>query len=187
MSLLVVNDVVKGGNHSVTDSGRPAETRYLQNLAKNWFDSREELSRRNRERQYRYVKQRIIFEEFLNPVDYELQLFLFNGEFRFGMVFFRQFHHKELSYRLYDKDWELREPGSQRYVHSFDTSGQAVPPPPQSIMDSLKALCHSIDQVRADFYVCDGRYYFSEFTFTHNAGGAGMIGKYDAELGRYWL
>ena len=49
--------------------------------------------------------------------------------------------------------------------------------PPRELLEKLLKLCRSIDHVRADFLVSGGKYYFSEFTFTHNGpGGPGAAG-----------
>lgn len=187
MSMLVVGGIVRGGNRSVAYAGRTADTRFLQSVAHAWFTSKYEALRRERERQYTFVRPGILFEQFLDPVDYELQLFLFNGRCRFSMVFYRGFHHQGATHRLYDERWRRLEPGSAESASLYEREAPETPRPPAELTEKLAHLCRSLDHVRADFYACGGQYYFSEFTFTHASGDAGFIGRYDAKLGRHWL
>jgi hypothetical protein len=187
MSLLVENGIVKGGNRTTEGSWRLCESRYLQRVAQGWLNSHGERQRRRRERHYQQVRPGILFEQSLDPVDYELQLFLFDGQCRFAMVIYRGFHHKQVSHRLYDENWQPLEPGSDDAASSYERTREDIAQPPIELLENLRGLCQSIDHVRADFLVCGGRYFFSEFTFTHNAGaGPGMIGRYDPDLGLFW-
>ncbi|OOZ40493.1 hypothetical protein BOW53_07540 [Solemya pervernicosa gill symbiont] len=187
MSLLVKSGTIQGGNRDLTHAEVVADTDHLRSIADAWFQSRRQMKRRLKERQYSFVKPGIIFEQHIEPIDYELQLFLFNGCYRFAMVFFRDFHHDGITHLLYDEQWQKLEPGSEKAIKRYAKQRSNIPPPPSSILKSLVQLCHSVDQVRADFYVCGEDYYFSEFTFTHSGGSPGFIGRYDAELGRFWL
>jgi len=187
MSLLVEDGVVKGGNRTNDSLNHKFDTEFLQETAVKWFNSEEEKKRRKRQKHYAQLKPGIIIEEFLNPIDYELQLFLFDGHFRFALVLFREFHHSTVSHQMYDEKWNLLEPGSEEFDNFYQHTKGRVAPPPLDLLEKLHNLCEAIDHVRADFFVCGGKYYFSEFTFTHNGGmGAGFIGKYDAELGLFW-
>ena len=118
----------------------------------------------------------------VRPVDYEVQLFLFAGRFRLALVFFRPFVFKNDAHHIYDEDWTLREASAAPAPPCIE-----VPRPPASLFETLERLCRPIDHVRVDFMVSDGRYHFSEFTFTHNGKyGPGLIASFDAQLGGYW-
>jgi len=187
MSLLVEDGVVQGGNRTLGSKTRKCSTALLRETAAGWFSSKTEKKRRKRQKHYRQLKPGILIEEFLTPIDYELQLFLFEGRCRFAMVIFREFHHSTVAHQLYNEEWELLEPGSQEFGELYWNGEAVIAPPPSDLLETLQSLCAPIDHVRADFFVCGGRYYFSEFTFTHNGGrGAGFVGKHDAELGRFW-
>lgn len=186
MSLLVVDGIVRGGNRDLADAGRVADTAFLREVAQGWLDSKREARRRARERHYRQVDPGILFEQFIEPVDHELQLFLFDGRFRLALVGYRGFHHAASTHRLYDEHWRRLPPGSPEAESRYEWAAPETPRPPAQLFDDLERLCRHIDHVRADFFVSDGQYYFSEFTFTHNAGQPGFIGRYDAELGRFW-
>ncbi|MDD4882793.1 MAG: ATP-grasp fold amidoligase family protein [Gallionellaceae bacterium] len=187
MSLLVRDGVVQGGNRSLTGAGRSADTAFLRQLAQTWLDSKKEARRRARERHYGRVDPGIVFEQLIEPIDHELQLFLFSGEFRFALVGYRGFHHSGATHRVYDQHWLRLPPGSEEAATRYEREAPETPRPPADLLEALGRLCRHIDHVRVDFFVCDQQYYFGEFTFTHNAGKPGFIGRYDAALGRFWL
>ena len=187
MSLLVENGTVRGGNRSARDAGRPSDPAYLRDVATAWMNSKDEECRRKAQRHYRRVAFGVMFEAYVRPVDYEVQIFLFGGRFRLTLVFFRPFVFENVAHQIYDEDWTLRE-ASAAQLGAPPSPGIAVPRPSASLFEALERLCRPIDHVRVDFMVSDGRYHFSEFTFTHNGhrGRPGFIASFDAELGRYW-
>jgi len=186
MSLLVENGTVRGGNRSAKEAGRRSDPAYLRDVATGWMNSRKEERRRKAERHYRHIGFGVMFEAYIRPVDYEVQLFLFTGRFRLALVFFRAFFFENVTYQVYDEDWVLRESSS---CQSGEPSSPDIEVPrlPASLFEALERLCRHIDHVRVDLMVSGGRYYFSEFTFTHNGQcGPGIIERFDAQLGRYW-
>jgi TupA-like ATPgrasp len=186
-SLLVKDGVVVGLNRSDKGAGRPATAEFLQEVAEKWLKPRGERKRRARERHYGFIRPGILFEEYLDSIDYELQLFLFNGRLCVAMVFYRTFRRERTTHRLYDQNWSLLDPGDESFAPDYEVSGPPTPRPPRELLETLEELCRHIDHVRVDLYAVDGAYFLSEFTFTHAAGSAGNIGKYDAELGRHWM
>jgi len=187
MSLLVTDGIAQGGNRNIVFKGRRADSGILQSVARTWFESPGERLRRAHERHYEFVQYGILFEQFLDPIDYELQLFLFGGRYRLAMVFYRDFFHRGTTHRLYDENWRELGPATPEAEGNYERAAPDTPRPPAELLEKLEELCRGIDHVRADFYACGSEYYFSEFTFTHNLGGPGFIGRYDAGLGRHWL
>jgi len=186
MSLLVENGTVRGGNRKAEGAGRPSNTAYLRQVATKWMKSKKHTRRCKRERHYRQVDFGVVFEAYVQPVDYEVQLFLFAGRFRLALVFFRPFVFQNVAHQIYDEDWTLREQSAAQ-LGAPPSPGIEVPRPPASLFEALERLCGPIDHVRVDFLVSNGRYYFSEFTFTHaGRGGPGLIASFDAQLGRHW-
>jgi hypothetical protein len=186
MSLLIENGMVRGGNRSAQDAGRPSDPAYLRDVATAWMNSKKEERRRKGQRHYRQVDFGVMFEAYVRPVDYEVQLFLFAGRFKLALVFFRPFVFQNVTHQIYDEDWTLREASAAQFNAPLSPDTE-VPRPPASLFAALERLCRAIDHVRVDFMVSDGRYYFSEFTFTHNGTrGPGLIASFDARLGRYW-
>ena len=190
MNLLVEDGLVRGTNTKTDDAGQPADAAYLRQVAEDWSNSFSMRSLLKRQKHYRQITPGVLFEERLAPIDYELQLFLFEGRLRYATVVFRDFHFHltKVRHRSYDRHWQCLAPGSDEAAELYETSEKIIPRPPAKLLKDLKTLCRAIDHVRADFLVCGGKYYFCEFTFTHNGvNGPGLIGKYDAELGAFWL
>ena len=93
---------------------------------------------------------------------------------------------KNVAHQIYDEDWRLQD-ASNAQLGAPPAHCVEVLRPPASLFEALERLCRAIDHVRVDFMVSEGRYYFSEFTFTHNGTrGPGFIAGFDAQLGRYW-
>ena len=72
MSLLVENGIVRGGNRSTKDAGRPSDPTYLRDLAIAWMNSEDHAGLRKAVQPYRNVEFGVIFEDYLCPVDYEI-------------------------------------------------------------------------------------------------------------------
>ncbi len=186
MSLLVENGIVRGSNRSRRDAGRPSDLDYLSGVAIEWMNSKSEARRRKAQLHYRQVDFGVMFEAYVQPVDYELQLFLFEGRFKLALVAFRSFMFQNTAHQIYDEEWTLREALASKSGMSPPPSIE-IPRPPARLFKALERLCRRIDHVRVDFLVSDGRYYFSEFTFTHNGPyGPGLLARFDAQLGRCW-
>ena len=182
--MLVVDGRFEGMNRDRKLVGKYANNIYLRILAFRWLWPGKFLSR---EVHYRYVRPGILFEEFIDPVDYELQLFLFSGICRMTMVLKRGFYHRQGTvYRLYDQNWCRLKPGSEDTRSIYDDSLDETPRPGREDFAALRRLCKHMDHVRVDFFVSNGRLYFSEFTFTHNAGKPSLLGRYETELSYYW-
>ena len=182
MSLLVENGIVRGGNRSTKDAGRPSDPTYLRDLAIAWMNSEGHSSLRRAVQPYRNVEFGVIFEDYLCPVDYEIQLFLFAGHCKLALVFSRPFCFENVQHQIYDENWTLREASAAQVTPRVE-----VPRPPEWLFKALEQLCRPIDHVRVDFMVSGERYYFSEFTFTHNGrNGPGFIANFDSQLGRHW-
>ena len=131
MSLLVENGTVRGSNRSSQDAGRPSDLAYLRDVATAWMNSKSEARRRKAERHYRHVDFGVMFEAYVQPVDYEVQLFLFEGRFRLALVCFRPFVFENDAHQIYDEDWTLREASAA--VGGAARALLEVPRPPASL------------------------------------------------------
>lgn len=184
-SMLVVNGHFQGMNREKRMAGEHADTAGLRRLARQWQSER--MHGTHREIQVRFVEPRILFEEYLSPLEYELQFFLFSGICRLTMLLKRSFDHSQgVRHRLYDQHWRRLEPGWEGCASNYDDSINEAPPPAPEVFEKLARICRHIDHVRVDFFVCGGELYFGEFTFTHNAGKPSLLGKHERELTRYW-
>ncbi len=189
MNLLVRNRVIEGQIHNKTEAGQPANTPNLRRIAAMWLGSARFDLHKIREVQYRFPEPGILIEEYV-PVDYQLEMFLFNGDCRITTVLIPPSDFTVAgnpTFRLYDQDWNLLEPTPNSNDRMYDRSSQYFPPPTAEFLASVKELFGDFDHVRADFIVSRGRHYFGELTFTHNAGKPSLLGHYEDELGQYWL
>ena len=183
--MLVEDGIIRGQNRNREMDGAPANKANLQAIAQTWL--RPHSKRPFNEIQYRFVRPRILFEEFLDPIERELHFFLFHGECKIIMVLEREFDHTRGStHRLYDVNWNRLEPGSSQSALRYDNSEVETPFPGQAVMQKLKKICRTIDHVRVDLFVHAEEYYFSEFTFTHAGGNESKLGRHEIEIGRYW-
>ena len=188
MNLLVIDGTIRGQNWDASFFGKSASLENLKKIATQWltFSTRELL--KAQEIQYGYVKPRIIFEEYV-AVDYELQMFMFDGICQITMVLIRKFNflgQPAPRFRLYDNEWCRIDPGSVSAAPKHDNSPKEIPAPDPVFLQRLNLVCKDFDHVRADFLVSNGRPYFSEFTFTHNAGKSSLLGQYEDTLGIFW-
>ncbi|MCG6871684.1 MAG: hypothetical protein LJE84_05280 [Gammaproteobacteria bacterium] len=187
MSLQVVEGVALGSNRQAQPPGTPADASLLQRQAAEWIYSKAEWQRQARERHYQLLRPRILIEEYLHPIDHELNLFLFEGRCRFALALYRTFRPKgRVRVRLFDGDWKPLAPSCEEVERKWEHDAPPTPVPPRNLLDALAQICGHLGHVRADFIVVEGKYYLGEFTFTHNAGQAGFVGRYEAELGRFW-
>ncbi len=184
-SMLILDGVIQGQNRSHETAGDAANEVNLQTVARPWL--RPHPIRSTAEIHYRFVRPRILFEEYLDEMEYELHFFLFYGKCRMTEVVTRGFDFlRGETYRNYDADWTRLEPGSKQIASCYDNSPAETPRPDSTVLRSLEELCRDIDHVRADFFVCRGEMFFGEFTFTHNRGLKSLLGKYEVKLSHYW-
>lgn len=139
--------------------------------------------------QYRRVPKKIIVEKYLSdgtgklPLDYKI--YCFNGVARCVMLCVgREKGHPK--YYFFDKEWNFLR---------INKDGMAAPadfdlPKPDGIEQAFayaEKLCRPFAFVRADFYLCAGRVFFGELTFTPcGAMDNGMPESLDRLLGE-WL
>ena len=188
MNLLVKEGSIRGQNRDVSDYGKEANRDNLYTISSRWQKSIALDVLRIREIHYQYVTPGVLFEEYI-PVDYELQMFLFDGICKITLAVMREFDctgPSAMRYRLYDEHWVLLDPGSHPNAGLYDRSALEIAAPEPDFLQRLERFCKGFDHVRADFLVSKGKMYFSEFTFTHNAGRPSLLGQYEDELGKFW-
>ena len=187
MSLLVFDGVIRGQNRTAIDMGRKADKKSLVEIAGRWLDSPEASRKCRKELHYRYIKPRIVFEEFLHPIDCELQHFLFFGKCKLARVIRRGFDHSgQGDYCFYDENWNAIHSDIYRSRRRRDVSAGSISLPRYDLLDKLESVCSRIDHVRADFFIVDNRPYFSEFTFTHAGGKNNFSDEWSQKLGQCW-
>lgn len=139
-----------------------------------------------REWPYKYVKPKIIAEQYLEDgtgqlTDYKIHNF--NGEPRFILVCKNRFSKNGLTEDFFTTDWQkipVKRPGN--------STSQSPIECPQALHEMLKLsqmLAKDIPFLRTDFYVVNGKVYFGEMTFYPASGFLGFHPeKYDIEFGK---
>ena len=133
---------------------------------------------KDREKNYKLIRPRIMCDAFLAPADGQLEeykLFCFKGKVGFIQ------HNKQIDGARYDNifdpNWNIL-PVKYGY-NGFE--GDAVPHNGAELIQIAEKLAAPFDFVRVDLYNVDGRIVFSELTF-HSGGG--LIPFYPAEYDR---
>lgn len=152
---------------------------FLRLNARQWLSN---LYAEGSEKQYGLVKPMILFEEYLEDIGMDIELYFFNGKVRVISVFFNEDYKETPMVSYYDENWNL-----------FDTTHPTLPVKSEPIgrplyLDKLIAfgerLAEKIDHVRIDFFISNETVYFGEFTFT--TGGGGALDHLNAMIGNYW-
>lgn len=141
----------------------------------------------SREWPYKNVKPRIIAEEFLSNLDgketVEYKIFCFNGTAKMVLVCKGQAHGSGRTNDFCDLELN-RFPFTSLNPNSEE---KLVKPEQLSeIIGVAEKLAKDIPQVRVDTYLTNGKVYFGEMTFFHNAGFCKIEPEeWDYELGRW--
>jgi hypothetical protein len=147
----------------------PVELARLANL---WM--RSEFPMRMREKHYRSIRPRIIFEQALlnggrPPDDYKFNVFN-PGRDRQPYIFIQhmQGRFERLTQDLYLEDWR---PAPFQLLHQ-KTSGCIAPPPErlEEMLQVARRLAEPLGYMRVDLYQHQGRVYVGELTLTPGAG-----------------
>lgn len=132
---------------------------------------------------YLKIKPVVIAEELLiqdgdlssSLIDYKF--YCINGDPKFCAVMYNR-NNQDHNYKvnLYDTDWRDL---SNLLSESANKGNKDIPIPKN--FELMKSFCHKMCQefsfVRMDFYECNGKLYFGEFTFTPAACTGGSLGK----------
>lgn len=138
---------------------------------------------KDREKNYKLIKPRIMADKFLSPKDgiiEEFKLFCFNGKVR--MISYNKGEGHDRRTNLFDENWNKL---NVRYGYSgFDI--EKMPENKDELISLAERLAEPFEFVRVDLYNIDGKIYFSELTFHPGGGLVPFTPKeFDAELGKY--
>ena len=123
-----------------------------------------------REWPYKDVKPRIIAEEFLDmesEENAEYKMFCFDGNVKYALVCTGLGHSAQRTNDFFDKDFNHLDvikglPNTKKVLKKTEAYDE--------IVELSEKLSVNIPSIRVDFYVIDGRVYFSELTFFHESG-----------------
>ncbi len=130
-----------------------------------WLD--ENFYYKDREKNYKNIKPRIMCDAFLSPKDGQLEeykLFCFKGKVGFIQ------HNKQINGKrhdnIFDQEWKLLP-----VKYGYDGfAGDVKPANGDELTELAEKLSAKFEFVRVDLYNVDGRIVFSELTF-HSGGG----------------
>ena len=148
---------------------------------KKWLN--ENFYFKDREKNYKNIKPRIMVDKFLSPADgviEEFKLFCFYGKVR--MISYNKGEGHNRRTQLYDENWEKLD---VKYGYSgFDV--EKLPDNKDELVKLSEELSKPFDFVRVDLYNIDGKIYFSELTF-HPGGGLVPFtpSSFDETLGKF--
>ena len=140
-----------------------------------------------REFPYKNVKKRIIVEKFMCNSDgtslQDYKVHNFNGAPRLVLVCSNRFSGGAMGETFFDENWnklDLRRPGHPNpYIKKPELFDK--------VLELSRILSKNIPFVRTDFYIIDGKVYFSEITFYPASGMTPFVPeKYDYMFGS-WL
>ncbi len=158
---------------------RECTNNYLRLYAKKWLKN---LYAENTEKQYGLVQPMILFEEYLESLKMDIELYFFNGKVVVIGLFFTEDYTKNPIVSFYDASWNLFDISHPKFL----VKKEPIEKPPY--MDKLIAFgerfAEKIDHVRIDFFVTEEEIYFGEFTFT-TAGGY-EINHLNQMIGNHW-
>ncbi|MBQ3396963.1 MAG: hypothetical protein IJG34_07920 [Synergistaceae bacterium] len=135
------------------------------------------------EMQYRDIKPRIIVEKFMGDAINDYKFLCFGGKPHYCWVDFDRYtNHKR---NMYNLDWEL-QPFNQWHYGNYN--GRVERP---ECFDEMKRiaeiLCEDFGHVRVDLYICEGRIYFGEMTFSNGNGFEEITPEeWSLKLGELW-
>lgn len=152
---------------------------FLRSYAQTWLS---DLFGANKQKQYGLIKPMIFFEEFLENITMDIELYFFNGKVRVIGLFFNEGYSKNPKVSYYDENWNLFDVKHPRLA----TNTEPIDKPPY--LDKLIAFgerfAEKVDHVRVDFFVTEKEIYFGEFTFT--TGGGYSLPHLDLMIGNFW-
>lgn len=153
---------------------------FLRSYAEQWLTN---LYKENKEMQYGLVKPMILFEEYLEDISMDIELYFFNGKVRLISLFFIEDYTKKPMISYYDENWNIFET-----THPKKLLVKNEPIEKPLYIDKLIAFgerfAEKIDHVRIDFFVSKKNIYFGEFTFT--TGGGNNISHLNVMIGNHW-
>jgi hypothetical protein len=144
----------------------------LAELANSWL--RSDFPVRMREKHYRLIPPKILFEQALltdgkPPADYKFSVFNASGGRKpFIFIQHMQGRFENLTQDLYLEDWT---PAPFKLSHQ-KTSGTTAPRPEalEQMVQIARKLAEPLGYLRVDFYLHEGKVYVGELTVTPGAG-----------------
>jgi hypothetical protein len=171
-----------GWNEPIWDASK-ADVENLRAKALLWLS--QNFYCRRRERHYRSIKPKVMFEQLLQhggrvPNDYKIYCFQKQGQ----LVQLIQVHSDRFGdhrVNFFTSEWDQIP-----FSHSYAPAAPEAVPRPENLSEMLALaarLAESFNYVRVDLYSLQSRIYFGELTFTP---GAGLMAFYPSAVDADW-
>ncbi len=134
------------------------------------------------EHHYSLIKPTILFEEYLENITMDIELFCFNGKVELIEILFIDSYKTNPVISFYDADWNLLK--TTHPIHCVRNEAIDRPIWLDKLFEFVQQYTQDIDQVRVDFYLNGEDIYFGEFTFT--TGGEVVPATFQKTLGSCW-
>lgn len=152
----------------------------LRSFAETWLN--DPFSSKYGEKQYDFVKPMILFEEYLENLTMDIELFCFYGKVQIIELLFIRNYKKGPVISFYDSEWNLIKTDHKK--HPVKNVAISKPEWLDKLIAITEELTQNIDQIRVDYYLCAGEICFGEFTFT--TGESVIPDRLQKRMGDYW-
>lgn len=142
------------------------------------------------EKQYMYLEPRFFIEEKINclykgktGLANDIKIHCFHGKAQMIML------RENINGKLYKNHYDISLNPFGKDIDNFQVIqfNKELPNNIYDIINMAEILSKPFNYVRMDFYVGDdNKVYFSEYTFTHNAGHRKLSEKLELYLGSFW-
>lgn len=125
----------------------------------------------SREWPYKNVMPRIIAEKYISQSEQDslndYKLMCFNGEVKCSFTCSNRFGKEGLYVNFYDKDWK-----PMPFIRKYPKNPVEIKKPQnyEKMVELAEKVSKNIPFLRVDFYECNGKIYFGEFTFYPGSG-----------------
>jgi hypothetical protein len=178
--ILVKNGVIIATRKRETDfQPIPCTNEFLRSYAEKWLST---LYAKGKEMQYGLVKPMVFFEEYIEGITHEIELYFFNGKVRVITLFFIDGYTTIPEVSYYDENWNLFN--TTHPLFRIKTEPIEKPAYIDELIAFSERLVKKIDHVRVDFFIKGDEIYFGEFTFT--TGGGHGLHHLNKAIGKRW-
>ncbi len=178
--ILVKNGVVIATRKRESDfQPIPCTNEFLRSYAKKWLST---IYAKNTEKQYALIKPMVFFEEYIENITHEVELYFFNGKVREIALFFTNGYTNKPEASYYDETWNLFD--IENPIFLIRKKPVEKPTYINKLIAFSEHLVKQIDHVRVDFMISGDEVYFGEFTFTTSGGK--KLDHQNKMIGSYW-
>lgn len=156
-----------------------------KNLLRTWM--KQDYWKKYAEVQYKFIKKRIIIEQFLGYDIFTFKFYCFHGVPKVMYVSTRDENREKEYYDYFDMQWNHLNVSLAGHPNRPDYQCIEKPENFEEMKKTAKALSEDFPFVRVDLYNINGRIYISELTFIPTGGFMRLTPEGTAEKWGNWL